>query len=54
VSAAADSISHIVETSLRPNEVGVTYRRAIWIERDRLFDLATRTLKDEARSRKHP
>ena len=37
VSVAGDSITHVVETSLRPNEVGVTYRRAIRIERDRLF-----------------
>ena len=37
VSAAGDSITHIVETSLRPNEVGATYRRAIRIDRDRLF-----------------
>ncbi|HYN83314.1 MAG TPA: lipocalin-like domain-containing protein [Gemmatimonadaceae bacterium] len=27
VSAAGDSIAHFVETSLRPDEVGVTYRR---------------------------
>jgi hypothetical protein len=37
VSVAGDSITHVVETSLRPNEVGVTYRRAIRLERDRLF-----------------
>jgi hypothetical protein len=37
VSAAGDSITHIVDTSLRPNEVGVTYRRAIRIDQDRLF-----------------
>jgi hypothetical protein len=37
VSAAGDSITHFVETSLRPNEVGITYRRAIRIARDRLF-----------------
>jgi hypothetical protein len=37
VSAAGDSISHFVETSLRPSEVGVTYRRAIQIEGTRLF-----------------
>jgi hypothetical protein len=37
VSAAGDSITHIVDGSLRPNEVGVTYRRAIRIDRNRLF-----------------
>lgn len=37
VSAAGDSIAHLVETSLRPNEVGVTYRRAIRIDGQRLF-----------------
>lgn len=37
VSAAGDSIAHVVETSLRPNEVGVTYRRAIRLDGDRLF-----------------
>jgi hypothetical protein len=37
VSAASDSITHFVETSLRPNEVGVTYRRAIRIEGNRLY-----------------
>lgn len=36
VSAAGDSIAHVVETSLRPNEVGVTYRRAIRIDGNRL------------------
>ena len=37
VSVAGDSITHVVETSLRPTEVGVTYRRAIRLARDRLF-----------------
>jgi len=37
VSAAGDSIAHFVDTSLRPSEVGVTYRRAIRIEGSRLF-----------------
>jgi hypothetical protein len=37
VSAAGDSITHFVETSLRPTEVSVTYRRAIRVARDRLF-----------------
>jgi len=37
VSAAGDSITHFVETSLRPAEVGVAYRRAIRIAGDRLF-----------------
>lgn len=37
VSAAGDSIAHIVEASLRPTEVGVTYRRAIRLDRERLF-----------------
>lgn len=34
---AGDSISHYVETSLRPTEVGVTYRRAIRLDGDRLY-----------------
>jgi hypothetical protein len=37
VPVAGDSITHLVETSLRPNEVGVTYHRAIRLARDRLF-----------------
>jgi lipocalin-like protein len=37
VTAATDSVTHFVETSLRPSEVGVTYRRAIRIEGGRLF-----------------
>jgi hypothetical protein len=37
VSVAGDSISHFVETSLRPAAVGVTYRRAIRIAGGRLF-----------------
>jgi len=37
VSAAGDSIAHFVEISLRPSEVGVTYRREIQIEGTRLF-----------------
>ena len=34
---AGDSISHYVETSLRPAEVGVTYRRKVRLDGDRLF-----------------
>jgi hypothetical protein len=37
VSAAGDSITHFVETSMRPSEVGTTYRRAIRIVGDRLI-----------------
>ncbi len=37
VSPEGDAITHFVETSLRPNEVGVSYQRAIRIEGDRLF-----------------
>lgn len=37
VTGAGDSVAHYVESSLRPDEVGVTYRRAIRIEGDRLF-----------------
>lgn len=37
VSATGDSITHFVETSLRPDEVGVAYRRAIRLAGDRLF-----------------
>ncbi len=37
VSAAGDSIAHFVETSLRPTEVGLTYRRAIKLRGDGLF-----------------
>jgi len=37
VSAAGDSVVHFVEASLRPGEVGTTYRRAIRIDGDRLF-----------------
>jgi len=37
VSPAGDAITHFVETSLRPNEVGVAYKRAIRIEGDQLF-----------------
>jgi hypothetical protein len=37
VSTAGDSITHFVETSLRPTEVGIAYRRAIRIAGDRLF-----------------
>ena len=32
-----DSVTHFVEASHRPNEVGVTYRRAVRIVGDRLF-----------------
>lgn len=34
---AGDSIAHYVETNLRPTEVGVTYRRAVHLDGDRLF-----------------
>ncbi|HEX9166652.1 MAG TPA: lipocalin-like domain-containing protein [Gemmatimonadales bacterium] len=37
LNAAGDSISHYVETSLRPTEVGVTYRRKVQLDGDRLF-----------------
>ena len=37
VAPAGDSITHFVESSLRPDEVGVEYRREIRIEGDRLF-----------------
>lgn len=37
VNPAGDSIAHYVETSMRPSEVGVTYRRQIRLEGDRLF-----------------
>lgn len=37
VSPAGDAITHFVETSLRPGEVGIEYRRAIRIEGDRLY-----------------
>jgi hypothetical protein len=37
VSAAGDSITHQVSTSLRPTEVGITYRRAIRLANDRLY-----------------
>ena len=37
ISAAGDSITHFVETSLRPAEVGIAYRRAIRIAGNRLF-----------------
>jgi hypothetical protein len=37
VTAAGDSVTHFVEASLRPHEVGITYRRAIRIDGDRLF-----------------
>jgi hypothetical protein len=37
VSPAGDSITHFVESSLRPEEVGVEYRREIRIEGERLF-----------------
>jgi hypothetical protein len=37
VSPAGDSITHYVESSLRPDEVGVEYRREIRIEGDRLY-----------------
>jgi quercetin dioxygenase-like cupin family protein len=34
---AGDSIAHYVETSLRPAEVGVTYRRKVRLDGDRLY-----------------
>jgi Lipocalin-like domain len=37
VAQAGDAITHFVETSLRPGEVGIEYRREIRIEGDRLF-----------------
>jgi hypothetical protein len=37
VAPGGDAITHFVETSLRPEEVGVEYRRAIRIEGDRLY-----------------
>lgn len=37
VSPAGDSVFHFVESSLRPHEVGTTYRRAIRIQGERLF-----------------
>jgi Lipocalin-like domain len=37
VSPTGDAIAHFVETSLRPDEVGVVYKRAIRIEGDQLF-----------------
>jgi hypothetical protein len=37
VNVTGDSVAHFVETSLRPNEVGATYRRAIRIQGNRLF-----------------
>ena len=37
VAPAGDAVTHVVETSLRPEEVGVAYRRAIRIDGDQLF-----------------
>jgi hypothetical protein len=37
VTLAGDSITHFVDTSLRPDEVGVAYHRAIRIDGNRLF-----------------
>lgn len=37
VAAGGDAITHFVETSLRPGEVGIEYKRAIRIDGDRLF-----------------
>lgn len=37
VTAGGDAITHFVDASLRPNEVGVSYQRAIRIEDGRLF-----------------
>jgi len=37
VTPAGDSVTHFVETSLRPDEVGVVYRRAIRLDGGRLF-----------------
>jgi hypothetical protein len=37
VAPAGDAITHFVETSLRPDEVGIEYKRSIRIDGDRLF-----------------
>lgn len=37
VSPSGDSITHVVETSLWPSEVGVTYHRAIRLDDQRLY-----------------
>ena len=37
VNTVGDSVAHVVTSSLRPTEVGVTYRRAIRISGDRLY-----------------
>ncbi len=37
VAPGGDAITHSVETSMRPGEVGITYKREIRIEGDRLF-----------------
>jgi len=37
VAPGGDAITHFVKTSLRPDEVGIEYRREIRIEGDRLF-----------------
>jgi len=37
VAPTGDAITHFMETSLRPTEVGVAYKRAIRIEGDQLF-----------------
>jgi hypothetical protein len=37
VAPGSDAITHFVETSLRPEEVGIEYKREIRIEGDRLF-----------------
>jgi len=37
VAPGGDVITHFVETSLRPGEVGIEYRREVRIEGDRLF-----------------
>ena len=37
LNARGDSVTHYVETSLRPDEVGIVYRRAARVEGDRLI-----------------
>jgi len=37
VAPSGDAITHFVETSLRPEEVGIEYKRAIRIDGDRLY-----------------
>ena len=37
LSAGGDSVSHIIQASLHPEEVGVVYKRAVRVDGDRLF-----------------